>query len=66
MMREEVEAAVHAIQSHGDSNIHYVSGLELFGPEYAHLLPDQLHPDAEGYKALGRNFLDRVIAQVLP
>ena len=65
-MREEVEAAVNAIRAHGDSNIHYVDGLKLFGPEYAHLLPDQLHPDAEGYKALGHNFLREVAEPLFP
>lgn len=65
-MREEVPAAVNAIQAHGDTNIHYVDGLKLFGPEYAHLLPDQLHPDAEGYKILGQNFLREVAAPFFP
>ena len=65
-MRDEVEAAVNAIQAHGDSNIHYVDGLKLFGPEYAHLLPDQLHPDAEGYKVLGHNFVREVAAPLFP
>ena len=61
-MREEVAAAVNAIQAHGDSNLHYIDGLKLFGPEYSNLLPDQLHPDPEGYKVLGRNFLREVAA----
>ena len=61
-IREEVAAAVSAVQAHGDTNIHYVDGLKLFGPDYAHLLPDELHPDAEGYKVLGHNFLREVAA----
>ena len=65
-MRQEVAAAVTAIQAHGDSNVHYVDGLKLFGPEYAHLLPDQLHPDSEGYKILGQNFLRKVAAPFFP
>jgi hypothetical protein len=65
-MREEVAAAVDALQSRGDKNIYYISGLEIFGPEHAHLLPDQLHPNAEGYKLMGRNFLERVIPRVFP
>lgn len=55
-MREEVAGAVKAMQAHGDANVHYVNGLDLFGPEYAHMLPDQLHPDAEGYKIMAGNF----------
>ena len=65
-MREEVAGAVDAIQAHGDSNIHYVDGLKLFGPEHVHLLPDQLHPDAEGYKILGHNFLREVASPMFP
>ena len=59
-IREEVAAAVDAVRASGDTNIHYVDGLKLFGPEHSHLLPDQLHPDAEGYKVLGQNFLREV------
>ena len=61
-MREEVAAAVSAIQAHGDTNISYIDGLKLFGSDYAHLLPDELHPDAEGYKLMGHNFLREVAA----
>jgi hypothetical protein len=59
-MREEVAGAVQALKAHGDRNIHYFDGLDLFGPEYAHMLPDQLHPDAQGYKLLGQNFSRKV------
>ncbi len=65
-MRQEVAAAVGALQACGDRNVHYVDGLELFGPDLAHLLPDELHPDAEGYKVMGRNFLQKVAARVFP
>lgn len=65
-MREEVADAVERLKAHGDRNVHYVNGLDLFGPDLAHLLPDELHPNAEGYKTMGRNFLEKVIPQVLP
>ena len=63
-MRAEVAEAVALLQGHGDRNLHYVDGLELFGPEMAHLLPDDLHPDAEGYQAMGWNFVEKVAATV--
>ena len=63
-MREEVAAAVEALRAHGDANIHYIDGLRIFGPEAADLLPDQLHPNAEGYQLMGKNFL-REVAEVL-
>jgi hypothetical protein len=59
-MREEVASAVEALRAHGDRNLHYVDGLRLFGPELAERLPDELHPDAEGYRILGANFLREV------
>ena len=59
-MREEVQAAAEALQAHGDKQIHYVDGLSVFGTDYVHLLPDDLHPDAEGYRVMGKNFIAQV------
>ncbi|MDE0399407.1 MAG: hypothetical protein OXL96_16555, partial [Candidatus Poribacteria bacterium] len=55
-MREEVQAAAEALQTHGDTQVHYVDGLSVFGADFVHLLPDNLHPDAEGYRVMGKNF----------
>ena len=57
-MRQEVATAVRTLQQHGDDQIHYVNGLEILGPDHAHLLPDSLHPNAEGYKLMGKNITD--------
>lgn len=62
-MRQEVAEAVEALRGMGDINLHYLNGLELFGPDLAHLLPDDLHPDAEGYKIMGQNFVDKVASR---
>ena len=51
-------------KSHGDRHLHYFDGLQIFGPEAAHLLPDDLHPNAEGYQVLARNFLREVAVKV--
>jgi hypothetical protein len=59
-MREEVRAAVEILREHGDANVHYVDGLEILGEADADLLPDQLHPDPDGYRLMGRNFLEKV------
>ena len=48
------------LRAHGDTNIHYVDGLEIFGPQDVHLLPDNLHPNAEGYALMGKRFLEKV------
>ena len=59
-MREEVQAAAEALRAHGDKQIHYVDGLSVFGADSVHLLPDDLHPDAEGYRVMGKNFITQV------
>lgn len=59
-MREEVQAAAEALRANGDKRIHYVNGLDVFGADLAHLLPDDLHPNADGYRAMGQNFITEV------
>ena len=59
-MREEVQAAAEALQAHGATQVHYVDGLSVFGADYVHLLPDDLHPDAEGYRVMGKSFVNVV------
>lgn len=63
-MRDEVAAAVETLRARGDRHLHYVDGLRVFGPELAHLLPDELHPNAEGYRLMGANFLRQVAARL--
>jgi hypothetical protein len=62
-MRQEVALAVESLRAHGDANLHYVDGLSVFGPDLAGRLPDDLHPDAEGYAILGRAFARDVAAR---
>lgn len=40
----------------GDANLHYLNGLSLFGADDADDLPDDLHPNADGYRRIGRRF----------
>lgn len=67
LMRRELETAVERLRAGGDRNVHYVSGLDLFGADLvaAHL-PDQLHPDGDGYEIIGRNFAARVLDRLFP
>lgn len=62
-MRVEVAVAVAALRDHGDEHVHYVDGLSILGPEEAHLLPDEVHPNAEGYRLMGERFADQVVAR---
>lgn len=63
-IRAEVEAAVDALRRHGDDNLYYLNGLDWFGPEFADYLPDQLHPNAEGYRIMARRLRQWLEANV--
>jgi lysophospholipase L1-like esterase len=58
LLAEVTEARVRA----GDSNIGYLSGLELFGAADAGDLPDDLHPNTAGYRRMGERFFQRMLA----
>lgn len=64
MAREEVLAAVETLRNRGDANLHYINGLDVLGAESAHLLPDQLHPNAEGYRLMGQRYAP-LLARIL-
>ena len=53
---------VPVVKAHGDRNVRYIDGLRVFGAEHAHLLPDQLHPNQEGYAVMAKGFLREVVA----
>ena len=62
-MRLEVAAAVEDLKAYGDRQAHYVNGLQIMRlsvTDLVEMLPDQLHPNAEGYKALGQNFIQQI------
>lgn len=65
-VRQEVAKVVKLFVAHGDANLFYVDGLELLGPEHAHLLPDALHPNTDGYRVIAENFLEKVVAKHFP
>lgn len=49
-----------------DANIHYLDGLELYGPaDNAQLpLPDALHPDAAVHALMGQRFAEKVFGDI--
>ena len=55
-MRQLLQMVVDARIKTGDGAIGYLDGLELFGPADAALLPDDLHPNTEGYRLMGERF----------
>jgi len=60
-MRELLEGVVEARTRSGDERIRYLSGLELFNAADAPDLPDDLHPNAAGYRRMGERFHAQVL-----
>ncbi|MGO4498350.1 SGNH/GDSL hydrolase family protein [Paenibacillus sp. 2RAB27] len=59
-MRKEIQEAVNILTSYGDSNLTYVDGLEIMGEAFVDHLPDQLHPNAGGYKIMANQVLGKL------
>ena len=61
-MRSEMVEVVDIYRRRGDRDIHYMSGLDLAGPEMAGLMPDDTHPNGEAQPAMAANFVKAVEA----
>ncbi len=57
----KVVAARHAA---GDDALYYLDGLELFSQADVAHLPDDLHPDGEGYVTMGQRFYEKGLKAV--
>ena len=55
-MRRLLSDVVAARIAAGDDRIGYLDGLKLFGAPDVRLLPDDLHPNTEGYRLMGERF----------
>lgn len=55
-MRGYIAEACDIYRGYGDIHLHYVDGLELFGTDYLHHMPDKLHPDADGQHAVAERY----------
>ena len=55
-IRDYVEKVVQQRRDAGDTHIHYVDGLNLFGPDDIGDMPDLLHPNRAGYVRMGERF----------
>jgi lysophospholipase L1-like esterase len=66
-MREELADAVDRIQRvTGDDKIVYFDGLDLFGESLVNdYLPDNLHPNGDGYEVMGHNAADRILPRLI-
>ncbi len=59
-MMREILARIVAERSSQDANLHYLDGRRLFGADDLADLPDNLHPNAAGYKRMGERFAQLV------
>lgn len=66
MMRDHVSEAVDLLTRAGDTNLFYFDGLSIFGENEANYLPDDLHPNGDGYEILGTNFARIVLSKLMP
>lgn len=64
-MRDELHDAVSRLQEYGDLNLHYFDGLKMFGEADTSYLPDELHPNGDGYELLGQRIAEKVLPALL-
>lgn len=62
--RSVLERVVTVRREAGDENLYYVNGLDLFGEADADDLPDDLHPNPEGYIRMGERFAEQVLSSI--
>jgi len=65
-MREIMAQVVASRREAGDHNLHYIDGLTLFSSADSTDLPDDLHPNPEGYKRMGQRFAEVICHMKLP
>lgn len=61
-IREVLEEVVSKRVATGDQHLAYLDGLNLFGEDDAADLPDDLHPNPEGYRRMGQRYADQVFS----
>ena len=54
------QALKEIVARRDDSKLHYMNGLELFSEADKGMMPDGLHPNAEGYRLIGERFANLV------
>ncbi|OYX38007.1 MULTISPECIES: SGNH/GDSL hydrolase family protein [unclassified Sphingomonas] len=65
-VREILQSISTQRKTAGDTNLHYLDGLTLFGAAEMAMMPDQLHPDADGHQLLGDRFARMMFGETGP
>ncbi|WP_309396775.1 SGNH/GDSL hydrolase family protein [Cerasicoccus maritimus] len=63
--REELRGAYKALKSLCDAKLFLFEGTELFGEDEKQLLPDNLHPNGEGYELMGKRAAEKILPVLL-
>ncbi|WP_269523693.1 SGNH/GDSL hydrolase family protein [Coraliomargarita parva] len=63
--REQLRIAYRALKEQGDDKLFLFEGRELFWEEDAVLLPDDLHPNGEGYQRMGERAAEKILPVLL-
>lgn len=62
-VRTAVADAVRTLRRCGETRLHLIDGPSVLGPDDAHLLlPDALHPNADGYRLMAERLAPRLAA----
>ena len=64
-VRSLMQSVVESRRADGDAKLFYFNGLELFGEADADDLPDDLHPNPEGYIRMGERFAANAIPRLI-
>jgi len=65
-IRAELDRVVALRRSLGDGHLYYLDGRELFAEGDRADLPDDLHPNAQGYRRMGERFVQRAFGADAP
>ncbi len=55
-VRTQLKAIFERRRGAGDKNLHYLDGLGLFSAADLAMMPDQLHPNADGHRLMAQRF----------
>ncbi|HAI14492.1 MAG TPA: GDSL family lipase, partial [Phycisphaerales bacterium] len=64
--RQQVKQTVQLVQQHdNDQHLFYHDGIQLFGSDLAHHMPDLLHPNGDGIHVLAKNYAKQIMPTLL-
>ena len=59
-IRKIIADCAKRLEKTGDKHIYYFSGLDLLGKSDVNFLPDELHPNGQGYELMRQRFIEQI------